>query len=340
MRALVTGASGFVGAHVARALGERGADVRALCRAEPPDFARVAEHVAVDVRDRDAVVRAVAGCEVVFHAAALYSYDRDDREAMRQVNVEGTRIVLDAATRAGVRRVVVTSSATTCGPVHGRVADEHDRPSRGQLRVAYKRTKLEAERVALDAAAQGIDVVVVNPTAVVGRGDRRPTPTGRMIAGVASGQIRAYAPGAGLNVVAAADVADGHVLALERGRPGRRYILGGENLPLRELFARIAAAAGRPAPRIPVPWGVALSAAHVASLGARALRLPQPGLLKLDEVRLAGIAEFFSSARAEQELGYRARPAAVALSEAVASLGLAATATASAEAAAVATSRG
>ena len=340
MRALVTGASGFIGAHVARALGERGADVRALCRSAPPEFAQVADHAAVDLRDRDAVARAVAGCEVVVHAAALYSYDRADREAMRQVNVEGTRVVLDAAARAGVRRIVVTSSATTCGPVDGRVADEHDRPSRGQLRVAYKRTKLDAERVALDAAARGMDVVVVNPTAVVGRGDRRPTPTGRMIEGVATGRIRAYAPGAGLNVVGAGDVAAGHALALERGRPGRRYILGGENLSLRELFARIAAAAGRPAPRIPVPWSVALTAAHVASLGARALRLPQPALLKLDEVRLAGIAEFFSSARAEQELGYRARPASAALAEAVSSLGLSSPAAASAEPAAVATSRG
>lgn len=340
MRALVTGASGFVGSHVARALAERGAEVRALCRAAPPDHALVAEHAAADLRDADAVARALSGCEVVVHAAALYSYDRADRAAMREVNVEGTRSLLEAAARAGVRRVLVTSSATTCGPVHGRVADEDDSPSRGQLRVAYKRTKLEAERVALDAAAQGMDVVVVNPTAVVGPGDHRPTPTGRMVEGVATGRIRAYVPSAGLNIVAVGDVAAGHALALERGRAGRRYILGGENLSLRELFAHIAAAAGRPAPALPVPWSVVLSAAHAAALGARLLRRPQPALLRLDEVRLAGTPEFFTSARAEDELGYRARPAAAALSEAVAALGLRAPAAASAEATAVATSRG
>jgi dihydroflavonol-4-reductase len=338
VRALVTGASGFVGAHVARALAERGAEVRAFCRSAPPERARVAEHVSADVRDCAALERAAAGCEVVVHVAALYSYARDDRAEMRAVNVDGTTAVLDAAARAGVRRVLVTSSATTCGPVAGRVADERDRPTRAQLRVAYKRTKLEAERVALLAAARGMDVVVVNPTAVVGPGDRRPTPTGAMVAGVASGRIRGYTPGAGLNVVAVADVAAGHALALEHGRRGRRYILGGENVSLRELFAYIAAAAGRPAPRVPVPWSVALTAAHVADVGGRALRR-SPRLLVLDEVRLAGVPEFFSSARAEGELGYHARPARAALAEAVASLGLSARSTASADAAAVATSR-
>jgi dihydroflavonol-4-reductase len=205
--------------------------------------------------------------------------------------------------------------------------------------VAYKRTKLAAEAVALEAAARGMDVVVVNPTAVVGPGDRRPTPTGAMVAGVARGRIRGYTPAAGLNVVAVRDVAAGHALALERGRSGRRYILGGENLSLREVFAQIAAAAGRPAPRVPVPWGVALTLAHLADAGGRALgRVPR--LLVLDEVRLAGIPEHFSSARAETELGYRAGPASAALREAVAALGLASRASASADAAAVATSRG
>jgi dihydroflavonol-4-reductase len=264
------------------------------------------------VCDPAAVRRAADGCELVVHAAALYSYDRRDHAAMERVNVDGTRHVLDAAARAGVRRVVVTSSATTCGPVRGRSASEDDAPPREQLAVAYKRTKIAAERVALDAAREGHEVVVVNPTAVVGPGDRRPTPTGRMIDDVVAGRIRAYTPGMGLNVVAVEDVADGHLLAAEHGRPGRRYILGGEDLPLREVFAIVARAAGRTPPRWAVPYPVVAAAARLAA----AVGL-SPRLLVLDQVRLAGIPEYYSSARAEAELGYRARRAEDALAAAV-----------------------
>lgn len=322
MRVALTGASGFVGAHVAAALADAGATVRSVSRTAPPTWARAEEHVAADVRDPAAVARALAGCELVVHTAALYSYDARDAEAMREVNVTGTRHVLEAAGRGGTRRVLVTSSATTCGPVAGRVADERDAPPPRQLVVPYKRTKVAAEQLALRAAREGLDVVVVNPTAVLGAGDRRPTPTGRMVADVAAGRIRAFAPGAGLNVVAVGDVASGHVLACERGRAGRRYILGGENVALRELFALIARCAGRPPPRWPVPQGVALAAAWGAAAAGRVTGRA-PRLLVLDEVRLARVPEYFTSARASRELGYAARPASVAVAEAVAALGAA-----------------
>jgi dihydroflavonol-4-reductase len=310
MRILVTGASGFVGAHVARRLAERGDEVRGLSRSQPPPEARVAEHVAADLLDGEALRRAVDGCDAVVHVAALYAYDRADAGRMEAVNVEGTRAVLDAA--AG-RRVVVTSSSATCGPVPGRPATEADSPPDWELRVPYKRTKLAAERVALE---HGGDVVVVNPTTVVGPGDRRPTPSGKMVRDVATGRIKGYMRRGGINVVAVDDVAAGHVLALERGRAGERYILGGEDLPLREAFAIIAGHAGRPAPRIPVPYPVALGAAHVAALASRITRR-QPELLVLDEVRLAKLPLYFSSEKARRELGYAPRPADEALGEAV-----------------------
>ncbi|QEC46743.1 NAD-dependent epimerase/dehydratase family protein [Baekduia soli] len=315
MRALVTGAGGFIGGHVTRALLASGADVRGLDR----DAGRVpvgAEPIAGDVLDPAAVRRALDGCDAVFHLAAVYSYARADAAAMQAVNVEGTRCVLDAAARTGVR-VVHTSSCATCGPVPGRAADEDDTPPAWELAVPYKRTKHDGERLALAAAAEGHDVVVVNPTTPVGPGDHRPTPTGRMIRDVASGRARAYLAGGALNVVAVQDVAAGHLRALEHGRSGRRYLLGGEDLAMRDVFAAVARAAGRPAPRLAVPWGVAYGAARVADAALRPLGR-EPRLLVLDEVRLARVPMRFDDRRAREELGHVSRPAAQALAEAVA----------------------
>jgi dihydroflavonol-4-reductase len=174
--------------------------------------------------------------------------------------------------------------------------------------VPYKRTKLAAERLAREAAREGLDVVVVNPTTPVGPGDRRPTPTGKMIADVAHGRARAYLAGGALNVVAVEDVAAGHVLAHERGRAGERYLLGGENLSLREAFAIVARAAGRPSPRIGVPW----AAAYAAALALRAARR-EPSLLVLDEVRLARLPMTFDDAKARRQLAYSPGPAEQAL---------------------------
>jgi dihydroflavonol-4-reductase len=288
VKAYVTGATGFVGSHVVRELRERGAEVRAD---------------RVDLLDAEGLARAVSGCDAVFHVAALYSYDADPA-MIERVNVEGTRNVIEACIRGGVTRLVHTSTAGTCGPVAGREATEADAPPAWELAVPYKRTKLAAERLVLDAAAEGLDAVVVNPTAPVGEGDAKPTPTGRMVAGVATGRIRGYVATTGLNVVDVRDVARGHLLAHDRGSRGERYLLGGVNLPLADLFAAIADLAGRPRPKLRVPYGAALVAARL-------------GLANPDEVRLARLPMYFSSEKAQNTLGYRPGPVTPALARAV-----------------------
>jgi dihydroflavonol-4-reductase len=259
-----------------------------------------------DVRDPAALGGAVEGVEAVVHVAALYSYSAAEAD-MHAVNVEGTRNVIAACRAAGVRRLVHTSTAGTCGPVAGRSATEADGPPEWELAVPYKRTKLAAERLVLAAAADGLDAVCVNPTTPIGEGDDAPTPTGRMVRGVASGRYRATLRDGGLNLVDVHDVARGHVLALERGRRGERYLLGGENLTLAEVFALIARAAGRPAPRLQLPYAV-----------ARALALL--GLANRQEVVLARLPAWFSSDKAKRELGYEPAPVEPAVERAVAEL--------------------
>jgi dihydroflavonol-4-reductase len=284
VRVFVTGATGFVGGHVARELREQGADVG---------------DERVDLLDPSGLERAVEGCDAVVHVAALYSYD-DPAGEIERVNVEGTRNLLEAAARKSVSRILFTSTAGTCGPVPGRPATEEDEPPQWELEVPYKRTKLAAERLARTAGA-----IVVNPTTPVGEGDRKPTPTGRMIAGVATGRIRGYVGTTGLNVVDVRDVARGHALALERGQPGERYLLGGVDLPLEELFAAVADLAGRPRPCIRVPYAVAQVAGKA-------------GLLNADEVKLARLPMYFSSEKARVRLGYAPGPVEPALARAVA----------------------
>jgi dihydroflavonol-4-reductase len=288
MLVYVTGASGFVGGHVVRELRAAGAQVR-------DDW--------IDLADRDRLRDAMAGCDAVFHLAARYSYDAPVSEHER-VNVEGTRTVVELCRELGVGRLVHTSTAGTCGPVAGRPATEEDAPPPWELTVPYKRTKLEAERIVLEAAHEGLDAVVVNPTTPVGDGDRFPTPTGQMVEGVATGRYRAYLKGGGVNVVDVRDVARGHLLALERGKACERYILGGADLTLRELFAAIAELARRPRPRVGVPY-------------AAARALGRSALVNRAEVTLARLPMWFSSAKAERELDYRPGPVWPALARAV-----------------------
>jgi dihydroflavonol-4-reductase len=284
VRIYVSGATGFVGGHVAQTLRDQGADVRAE---------------RVDILDRPALERAVEGCDAVVHVAALYSYNAPQEEIER-VNVAGTRNVLDAAAGKGVRRFVFTSTAGTCGPVPGRAANEDDEPPSWELTIPYKRTKLAAEILARDAGA-----IVVNPTTPIGPGDRKPTPTGRMIAGVATGRIQGFVATTGLNLVDVRDVARGHALALERGKPGERYILGGADLPLEEIFAAIADLAARRRPRLRVPYVVAEAAG--------ALRLANR-----DEVKLARLPMYYTWEKARDRLGYAPGPVEPALALAVA----------------------
>lgn len=290
MRVFVTGGGrGFIGGHVVRALADAGHDVAA-------EF--------VDVRDREALVRAFAGAEAVCHVAALYSFAAPAAE-LEAVNVAGTANVLAACRAAGVRRLVHTSSCATCGPVAGRPATEEDSPPDWELVVPYKRTKLAAERLVLEAAADGLDALCVNPTTPVGEGDTAPTPTGAMVRGVASGRYRLSLRGAGLNLVDVRDVARGHVLALERGRAGERYLLGGRDVTLTEAFALVARAAGRKPPRLELPYALVAAFARL-------------GLANRQEVTLARLPAWFSSEKARRELGYEPSPLEPALARAVA----------------------
>ncbi len=283
----VTGASGFIGGHVVRELRAAGAAVRDEW---------------IDLSDRARLRRAIAGCDAVFHLAALYSYEAPASEHER-VNVAGTRTVVELCRELGVRRLVHTSTCGTCGPVPKRPATERDAPPPWELAVPYKRTKLEAERIVLAAARDGLDAVVVNPTTPVGEGDRFPTPTGRMIQGVATGRYRAYVD-TGVNVVDVRDVARGHLLAYERGRGGERYLLGGVDLTLRDLFAAVADLAGRPRPRLRLPYPAVEA-------------LARAGLANREEVALARLPMYYSWAKAARELGYAPGPVEPALARAV-----------------------
>jgi len=316
VKALVTGAGGFIGAHVVSALAAAGAEVRAFDLDPPAEVSAGVQPLAGDLLDPAALAAAIEGCDAVFHLAAIYSFSRAEAAAMQRINVEGTRMLLEACARGGKRRRVVhTSSCSTCGPVPGRPATERDEPPAFELAVPYKRTKVEGERLALRAAQDGLDVVVVNPTTPVGPGDRRPTPTGKMVADIAQGRARAYLAGGYLNVVGVEDVARGHLLAHERGVSGQRYLLGGENLSMREVFAAVARAAGRRPPRLGVPWRLADGAARIAGATLGAVGR-EPKLLVHDEVRLARHPMTFDDAKARRELGYGSRPAVEALAEA------------------------
>lgn len=314
MIALVTGASGFIGGAVARALLARGVHVRALLRpgAVPnvPD-PRAVEAVAGDLRDPRAVHAAARRCAAVFHVGGLYSFSAGAGE-LHAVNVIGTRHVIAAAREAGAR-LVHTSSISTIGGMRGGVLPDERQRATGAAPGPYKQSKWCAEQLVAEAAEHGLDAVIVNPTFPIGWGDVKPTPTGAVIRDFLAGRLPAYVE-TGMNVVDVDDVAEGHWLAFERGRRGERYILGNANLMMRELLGELAELSGRPAPRLRLPYAVALALARADAVVGRLVgcaRIPLEGVRTAREIRFA------SSARAVRELGLPQTPVRTALEKAV-----------------------
>lgn len=307
-----------MGGHVAADLLADGWAVRALVRPESmasPTLPPGCEPMEGDMRDAGAVERATRGADAVFHVAARYSLARRRAELVERSNVDGTRNVLAAARAADVP-VVHTSSVATVGlPADGTPGDEDTPLPPAQVIGAYKRSKVESERLALRAAAEGQHVVVVNPTAPVGPGDHVPTPTGRIIADFLAGRMPAYVD-TGLNLVDVRDVSRGHVLALERGASGRRYILGNENLTLREILTVLAGLAGRRAPRVRLPHAVAIAVAAVDEIVEGRLLRREP-LAPLDGALMARKRMFVDGSRAVRELGLPQSPVRDALADAV-----------------------
>jgi len=272
------------------------------------------ETVRGDLRERESLERAVAGCSAVFHVAADYRlWARNSGEIYRS-NVDGTRNVLEAARRAGVDRFVYTSTVGCIGIPADGIGDEATPVALNDMRGAYKRSKFLAEEAAIEFAKSGLPVVIVNPTAPVGDHDVKPTPTGRIVVDFLSRAMPAYVE-TGLNIVDAADVAEGHVLAYERGRPGERYILGCENLTLQDIFAALERISGVAAPKVRIPYALAF-AAGVASTGWAYLTGSEPRA-PLDGVRMARKKMWVSHAKAARELGFSPAPAEVALTKSV-----------------------
>ncbi|HEX3914359.1 MAG TPA: hopanoid-associated sugar epimerase [Steroidobacteraceae bacterium] len=319
MKALVTGATGFVGAAVARALLGAQWQVRVLARTGSDRRNLNGLQVEVcegDLLDRASLERAAADCEGVFHAAADYRLGAPDPAQLYRTNVEGTRNMLDAARRSGVRRIIYTSSVATIGiPADGTPGDELTPNSLEHMIGHYKRSKYLAEEAVQEAAREGISVVIVSPSTPVGPGDIKPTPTGQLVLDAAAGRMPAYVD-TGLNIVHVDDVAQGHLLAYERGKAGERYILGGQDLTLQQILGIIADLVGRAPPRIRLPYGVILPIACVAEGFAR-VSGRRSGRITLEGVRMSRKRMFFSSAKAARELGYVWRPPAQAFADAI-----------------------
>jgi len=319
MKALVTGATGFVGSHVARFLAGQGAELRLLVR--PTSLTAnlegiAAERVTGDLREPESLRKAMAGCEAVFHVAADYRLWTREPHEMYRSNVEGTRNVIRLAREAGVRRVIYTSSVATMGfSSNGHLADENSPVGLGDMIGHYKRSKFQAEQIALEAGRGGADVVVVNPTTPVGEQDIKPTPTGRIIVDFLKRKFPAYVD-TGLNLVDVGEVARGHVAALEKGRRGERYILGGENLTLKQILDKLAAITGLASPRVKLPYAVAL-ATGVVDTAVTGLLLRREPRVTVDAVRMGRKKMFVSSAKAERELGWKLVPVEDALRRAV-----------------------
>ncbi|HEX7854546.1 MAG TPA: hopanoid-associated sugar epimerase [Sphingobium sp.] len=316
--ALVTGVSGFLGSAVASRLASTGERVRGLARASSPRANLMnfpGELVEGDLRDADAMARAMAGVDTLFHVAADYRLWAPDPEEIVRNNREGTRIVMEAALTAGVKRIIYTSSVATLLPQEGSPSDETHPASEDTVIGAYKRSKVVAERLVETMIREcNLPAVIVNPSTPIGPRDVRPTPTGRIIVEAACGRMPAFVDG-GLNLVHVDDVAEGHLLARDKGVIGERYVLGGQDVSLKEMLGTIAAIVGRKPPKVRLPRGPLFPLAWVNEQIA-GLTGKEP-FLTLDSLRMAKHTMFYSSAKAERDLGYRARPHAQALEDAI-----------------------
>ena len=316
---LVTGASGFVGSAVARALVARGLHVRVLMRpsASRLNIAKLyCEQVAGDMRDEESMVAAMKGARYLFHVAADYRLWARDKNEIFASNVEGTRNLMEEVMRAGVERVIYTSSVATIALRSDGLSADETVPLREDQGIgAYKRSKIAAERlVEAMVAERGLAAVIVNPSTPIGPRDVKPTPTGRIIVEAAKGRIPAFID-TGLNLVHVDDVAEGHLAALHRGKIGERYILGGQDVHFSEMLGDIAALVGRRAARIRLPWRALIPVAYVAETVAN--MTGREPFATLDGVRMAKYRMFFTSTKAEQDLGYRSRPYITGIEDAV-----------------------
>jgi len=318
MTTLVTGATGFVGSHVARQLVSAGQSVRVLVRPNSNLEALAGLHVEYfegDLSDQESLERAMHGIRRVFHVAADYRLWTPRPEEIYEINVEGTRKLLAAARHARVERIVYTSTvATIAVPRNGALPNEDTQASLNEMIGHYKRSKFLAEQVAVEAVSAGVPVVIVNPTAPVGPWDWKPTPTGRIILDFLKGKMPAYVD-TGLNVAPVEDIAAGHLLAAEKGRVGQRYILGGRNMTLKQILDALSAITGRPAPRVRLPHAVALAAGYADQWFSRlAGREPQ---IPVEGVKMSRHRMFVESDKAERELGYKPTSVEAALERAV-----------------------
>jgi len=319
MKALVTGATGFIGSNLVRELLEDGLAVRVLVR-PGSDRRAIAglpvETVEGDLRDGGSLTRALDGCDFLFHAAAQYSFWTPDPKLIYETNVGGTRRLLEAARATGIRKVVYTSSESTVAvPGPGALGTEDGVSRPEELAGHYKRSKLEAERVALEACRSGLPVVVVNPTTPIGPWDLKPTPTGRIILDFLNRRMPAYV-NTGLNVVHVKDVARGHLLALRKGRVGERYLLGNRNLTLKQILDMLARITGLPAPRLRIPLLLALFAGYMDELLSGRVR-GSPPRIPVAAVKTARHFRHFDCSKAVRELGLPQTPVEKALEDAV-----------------------
>jgi len=319
MKAFITGATGFVGSHVARALAAQGAELRLLVRptSRLDNIADLRAETAMgDLRNSESLKKAMAGCEFVFHVAADYRLWVRDPQQMYLSNVEGTRAIIQAAQESGVRRVIYTSSVATMGFTReGHIAGEDSPVSLKDMVGHYKRSKFMAEEIALEAGKNGANVVVVNPTTPIGEYDIKPTPTGRIVVDFLKRKFPAYVD-TGLNLADVKEVARGHLLAMEKARRGQRYILGGENLTLKQILDKLSALTGLPAPTMKVSHAVAMGFAVFDQLFTGMVLGKEPRAT-IDAVKMGRKKMFASSAKAERELGYKVLPVENALRRAI-----------------------